>query len=253
MLWILLVACASSPKVTAQAVSPEAAAVAKPSEASSAQPTKFTITSKDEVWTRTWKQKPTGAEIPVSLPVITLPDPAAQAKADKALSVKALLDQTRAEIEEDGWVDRITWKETFRGGGLVNLDIHVEGSGAYPDSWTKHVVMSMETGARVGADTFAKKTSAALISRLNDALQAKVQAKVAEDPEVAELLSNVAFAKGGLDHFSVSRAGVVFHHTFALPHALAAAAPGGDLLLPWAETGHYLSRSSPLARLASGQ
>lgn len=203
------------------------------------------VGGRDEVWTRARTDKGTGTDIRVSLPVVWVTDPALQQKIDLALAPEALLDQTRAEIEADGWVDHVSWDRTYGRKGLLSLVVTVEGSGAYPDTLKKYVVLDLKTGAVLGAEQFADTT--ALIQRADRMIQGRVR-RAKGDAELADLVAGASFTADNLSGYSLSDRGVVFHYDFGFPHALLAAEPDGDVSVSWDDVADALAPDVALRR-----
>lgn len=209
------------------------------------------VVSKDEVWKRQFKEKPSGEDIPVSLPMVLVNDPVVQAKIDAQLTPEKLLGDSRATIEADGWVDGVAWSQTFSGQGVLGLEIAVEGSAAYPSGYVKPVVLDLSSGESLGRESFDPSRQPDLVRKLNVMLTARVAQAVAEEPEVAEILDGVHVSEDVLSNFSIKPEGVVFHAQFGLPHVVEAASPDPDFTVPWMAMRGFLAKGSPLHAVAA--
>lgn len=209
------------------------------------------VLSKDEVWKRKFKEKPSGEDIPVSLPMVLVNDPALQPKIDALLTPEKLLGDPRATIEEDGWVDAVRWQQTWLGQGVLGLEIAVEGSAAYPSGYVRPVVIDLSAGAAIGSETFDAARQADLLRKLNVMLTARVAQAVAEEPEVAEAISDLHVSDDVFSNFSITNDGIVFHAQFGLPHVLEAASPDPDFAVPWMAMRGFLAKGSPLLAIAA--
>lgn len=205
-----------------------------------------------ETWRRPGTHKPS-QDIPVSLPLVWVADVAAQQNLDRLLAPEALLGSARAELEADGWVDQISTEVGFSAGGLLNLVVTVEGSGPYPDQYTVAPLIDLHAGARVGAEVFAASQQDALLARLEAMLQRNIGLAVGVEPEIAPLLQDRHVGSGLLSQLRLRPEGVVFSYDYGLPHAVAAAAPDGELFLGWGEILPYLAPDTPLAGLARAE
>lgn len=203
------------------------------------------VGARDEVWKRANADKGAGPDIQISLPVVWVADPALQQKLDLALAPEVLLDQPRAEVEADGWVDKVHFDKTYGKKGLLSLTVTIEGSGAYPDAIEKHVVIDLKTGATLGAEQWGD--SAAFVQRADRVIQSRVR-KVRDDPEMADLVTGAAFTAENMATYHLTDKGVVFTYDFGFPHAVLAAEPDGEVLLPWSNAHEALVADSPLRR-----
>ena len=210
--------------------------------------------AKAETWRRPDTSIKPDPEIPVSLPVVWVADPAANAAIAALLTPEALLGDPRAQIEADGWVDGVAFEVGFQKAGLLSLSVAEEGSAAYPDGVVIERVIDLQTGARIGADAWDPAQQAALISRLDRTLQASIATTKAEAVSFGEDAPDPGIYEGHavkvetLADFGLRPEGVLFHYHFGFPHAILAAEPDGDLLLPWSEVGAYAKADCALRR-----
>lgn len=205
-----------------------------------------TVETVSETWTRHNTDKWSGPTLAVALPRVVVADPAVQAALDAALTPEALLGDPRARIEADGWVDAVSFETTLNRAHIVSFKVTVEGSGAYPDSFDRVVVLDTLSGARIGPETFSDTGKPLLIERV----QAEVNVRrEAADPEVRELIDPVRFTEAELGSFLATEPGLVFTIPWGLPHAMVAAEPSRDVTVVWADALPALVPGSPLRRL----
>ncbi|MEZ4235356.1 MAG: hypothetical protein R3F59_04195 [Myxococcota bacterium] len=198
-----------------------------------------------ETWTRANRDKWSGPTIAVTLPHVYLADPAAQSRADALLTPQQLIGDPRAQIEADGWVDAVRTTVLLERGGVLSLRVDTEGSGAYPDGYSKAVILDERTGAAIGPETFSPAGRAALTAKVAAEVAKR---KAAATSEVQELVAGVQFTEKQLVGFAVSPAGLEVPFGWGLPHVLAAAIPDEDVVLPWSAVAEALAPGSPLAR-----
>lgn len=214
-----------------------------------ARPGAAVVYGMTEVWTRPGTTKPT-TSFEVTLPRVRVVDPVAQGRIDAALTPEALLGDPQAQIEADGWVDAARFETTLNRDAVLSLLVTVEGSGAYPDSYNRAVVLDLLTGGQIGADTLSDAGRTALVARVSEEV---AQRKAAADPEVQEMLAPVAFTDRDLVGFEATEQGLGFFVPWGLPHAIAAASPDPVVTVAWAEVAPNLAPGSPLARVAAAR
>lgn len=210
------------------------------------------VAERRETWQREWQAKPVGVDIPVCLPWVLVADPELQDAMDALLSPEALIGQPRAEAEADGWLDAVDFEVGYAAAGVVDLRMQIDGSGAYPSTRRRSVVVFVPEARVLGAEVFSQPE--ALAARVDATLQERARAsEAAEDPEVAAQMAERRFTAASLGGFSLSEQGVIFHHAWGFPHAVQAMAPDGDVLVPWVELEAHLGEGSPLAAAAKRQ
>lgn len=209
------------------------------------------LASKVETWRRTDTQIKPELDIPVALPQIWVADPTVNTAIAALLTPEALLGGARAQLEADGWLDTVSFEAPFQKNGLVSLVVNQEGMAAYPDVVSAERVIDLKAGRVLGAESWDPARQAELISRLDGLLQAEITSTRAEfkpDEVDPELFQGHTVRAETLGRFGLRPQGVVFHYEFGFPHAMLAAEPDGDLLVPWAEVSPFLVADSPLKR-----
>lgn len=212
------------------------------------------LVARTETWRRAEGSSKPDPEIPVSLPQVWVADPARSAAIAALLTPEALLGQTRAQIEADGWVDSVSFEATWQKAGLLSLSVIQEGSAAYPDGVVEDRVIDLAAGARLGAEVWDPAQQPALVARLDQALGANIRAAQAEAASYGEDAPDPSLYEGHavksevLAGYGLRPEGVVFHYNFGFPHVIQAAEPDGDLLLPWREVGTYAKADSAVRR-----
>lgn len=246
-----LLACGGRAPVESPSATPVASPSAAPPSAAPAASDAWVVTAEAQTWTRKNKDIKPDPAIPVLWPRVSGPDPAVVAAVAALLTPEAVFGETRAEIEENGWADGISFEATYEQHGLLGLVLSMEGSAAYPDGFSRELAIDLEKGVRVGPESFTVEGRKQLINRLNTQLAANIAAaRAALEPgdDLGDLLEGHAVQDKHLERFGLRPTGVVFHYAFGFPHVALAAEPDGDLLVPWAEIGPWLSPESPLRR-----
>lgn len=140
----------------------------------------------------------------------------------------------------------------------MDVGLTVEGSGAYPSGYTKHVVVDLRTGNQVKpADIFTNLPALVKEMRrkqLEEIEESKKEIKTAE-PDLVEM-SNQIFAERdlkteNLDFFSVSDKGVTFYYEWDFPHFARSMEPLGEYFFSFDELKPFIRRGGLLEKLAS--
>lgn len=196
-----------------------------------------------------WKK-----EAVLHFPVFKGPaDPDLRRRIQEAAGLKAGTDNSLEEwkADESSWLDEIDYEVRYNRNSILNLIYTVSGSGAYPDSFSTSLVIDLETGKRLTAvDLFNRASLEALATRLNQALNADVEAtrrKWGDDWKGAdEEVKNARFDVDHLDDFTIDNRGLTFHYDFGFPHVAKAMSPKGSYLLSWKELAPYIDPQGPL-------
>lgn len=207
------------------------------------------------VWTRkeTWPRGADGFKhdpIRATLPAVLVADPGAQAKLDALFVPERLVGDPKAQIVADGWVDEIGHDVAFDRAGIVAVVVHVDGSGAYPDRYSRALTVDARTGAEIGVESFTAAGSAALVAAVEAEIERR---KRAAEPEAAEMIAGVHFDAKKLAGFYPTREGLAFHVDWGLPHAVAAASPDERVVIPWARCASAIAPGAPLQRAAGAR
>lgn len=84
----------------------------------------------------------------VTYPVISgLNDPKVLRRVQSILQIKKAFDSSLAEYREDSWLDEFTFKVNYNKNYLLDITFTQSGSGAYPDTHTKHVTINLKMAA----------------------------------------------------------------------------------------------------------
>jgi hypothetical protein len=142
---------------------------------------------------------------------------------------------------------------------ILDITFSQSGSGAYPDSQTKHFAVDLRNGTVI-------KASGAFVANKLDALVGLVRAKF--QAELAQILKDLAesksdaediriskeaqdaleFKRSDIDDFSIGDKGVTFLFDAGYPHAIQAFEPEGRYFFSYTELKPYIKRDGPLGQ-----
>lgn len=217
-----------------------------------------TITPKKQTYRRPKPLQDFKKTFTITWPKVKAATPALSRKIETALSYEKNFDFTiREEMREIQWLEDASYEVLYNKGDILCVSLFIEGSGAYPDSSTRFVVLDSSTGV--------KQTPAMVFTNLNGlaAMIAKDQKKeigetIVEirkdpdfrDPDPSTMFENSKFTAADLKGFSVDAKGVTFHYDYGFPHVIQAAEPPGEFSYSWAEMKPYLKTGGLLAGMA---
>lgn len=184
-----------------------------------------------------------------TLPAILVVDPAVQAKLDALASPQRLIGDPQEQIIADGWVNETRYETALNRAGVLALVVYVDGSGAYPDQFTRTLTVDTHTGAEIGLEAFTAAGRTALVAAVDAEVQRR---KRSADPEVADLIANVHFDDASLAGFYPTPEGLVFRVSWGFPHAIEAMEPDSLVVIPWATCIPAIAPGSPLLRAGLG-
>jgi len=196
-----------------------------------------------------------GKEALIHAPVVQgVPDESLRSRIQDSVGLKAGTDETleewKADFEDSWWLDEIEYKVGYNRNFLLNLIYTVSGTGAYPDSFSKSLVVDLRTGKPLAAkDLFKSASLEALAARLNRELKADVEAtrrKWGADWDGEEEVKNARFDVAHLDDFTLGERGINFHYDFGFPHVIKALEPRGTYFLSWKQLAPYIDTKGPL-------
>jgi hypothetical protein len=192
----------------------------------------------------------------VRYPVVTgLASRAAQSRTQTALSLKAAigqsLDELRKEFRESWWLDEVDFTVVYNRHGLLDVEYTVQGTGAYPDGYTKHVVVNLKTGERLRArDLFTPSGLPRVVGLVDRAMQAEIRKNIQESArqgeDIRDQLKEARFQEKNVDAFSLDKSGITFYYDFGFPHVIKALEPEGSYRFPYVALKPYLRADSPL-------
>ncbi len=196
-----------------------------------------------QTWTRSEDLKPS-RDFKVVLPVARSSDAAVQATLDATLSVRSVLGESRASVQEIGWTDEVLTEVAWHSHGLADFRVEVQGSSAYPTTLVHHMLIDLLTGERITESTFSNPEG--LVRHLADAMAPRL---AAADPRVSGMLRRPD--SSDLSRLQINAESLIIEVDHGLPHAAAALAPNGLVTIPWSTAVAWLAHDSPLRRAAA--
>ncbi len=194
-------------------------------------------------------------EASISFPLVK-GESATVAKIQKAVSLKTVFDQSleefTAEFRESWWLDEISFKVNYNKNFLLDITFYMSGTGAYPSTTVKHVLVNLKTGDALRAmDVFnasSLKTIAAMVdSRMQSEIKTTIASWTKQGEDVKELFQDKRFTVENLDSFSVSDRGVTFLYDFEFPHVVKAVEPEGKYFFSFEQLKPHIRRDGLLA------
>ncbi|HTK36989.1 MAG TPA: hypothetical protein VL325_00730, partial [Pyrinomonadaceae bacterium] len=191
----------------------------------------------------------------ITYPKVAGLNAAVSKKLESSISYEKAADvNVKDELGDIQWLEEATYKVNYNKNGILDITLSVSGSGAYPSSYDRTVVVNLATGDRVTpADVFTNL--AGLAAKCRRIQQAEVKRSLAdikknepdaEDPE--SLFAEAKFTTENLKEFTVSDRGVAFLYDYGFPHVLQALQPDGRYLIPWREMKPFIKPGGLLAR-----
>ncbi len=190
--------------------------------------------------------------------VLGLTDGSVLRRIQKTLAIKNVFDSTLEEYRQDGWLTDFDYRVNYNTNYLLDITFTQSGMGAYPDTQTKHFLISLRTGAVIkAADAFNSDALANLATMASQKLKAETR-KIVKDLEsdketsadeksaLKDQLEQLKLERENLDEFSVSDKGVTFIYDAGFPHAIKALEPDGRYFFSYAALRTYIKRNGPL-------
>lgn len=208
------------------------------------------------------RDSPDRAKAIVRYPIIKgLSNAIALRRIQNTLSLKNASGSTLAEFRRESGLLSFDYKVNYNQNYLLDITFSGESMGAYPETYTKHFLIGLESGKVLkAADAFKPESLAALAhladqklkDQIKELLQANEEDKSTDADQrsvVKEELSRLKFGVKNLDEFSVSDKGVTFLYDAHFRHAIRALEPDGEYFFSYAELRPYIRRDGPLGTL----
>lgn len=193
----------------------------------------------------------------VTYPKVKAATPALSKKIETEISYQKNSNlNLREELNDIQWLEEASYEVNYNKNGLLDVALSMEGSAAYPSSFTQYVVIDLKSGNRVRPqDIFTNLAGLAAKGRRAQLAEIKkAQAEYKKDPESKDFDGNEYFkeAKFGikeLNEFTISDKGVTFLYEYGFPHVVLALQPDGRYFFSWAELKPFIKRGGLLAKL----
>lgn len=196
----------------------------------------------------------------VTYPVISgLKNPTVLKRIQSILQIKNVFDTSLAEYREDTWLEEFGYKVNYNKNSILDITFTQSGSGAYPDTHTKHFALNLKNGSVIKAsDVFVTDNLTILSAMVNRKLQNEIRKILAElsaskrDPEDTRIAKEAGevleFKVENLDDFSVGTKGITFLYDAGYPHVIQAFEPDGRYFFSYSELKPYIKRDAMLGQ-----
>lgn len=195
----------------------------------------------------------------VTYPVISGLSPAVLRRVRAVLDFKNIFDYSLKEYREDVWLSEFGYVVNYNRNYLLDITFTQDGSGAYPDSHSKHFLINLRDGSVVKAsDAFEFARLAELVALIDRKLQLELEQieKENTDPNEApdekaarqEAQEVLKFGVKDLDDFSVGTKGITFLYDAGFPHAIQASEPQGRYFFSYSELRRFIKPDGPLGQ-----
>lgn len=161
----------------------------------------------------------------------------------------------KEEMGEIQWLEEADYTVGYNKNGVLSINLFITGSGAYPSSSNKNVVVDLKTGNNVRtANVFTNLNGLVAKIRTMQKEEIKEAIKVIkEDPDYKdentdELFQNKDFKIADLEGFSLDDKGVIFKYDYGFPHVIQALQPDGTYFFSWAQLKPFIKPAGLLGR-----
>lgn len=196
--------------------------------------------------------KRTGKDVPDHKKTFTLNYPKVAGVNGK--KIEAILDYEKnfdfkivEEQKELFWLGSADYEVKYNKSNILQVDLFIEGSGAYPSGSTKRIIVNSKNGTRVKpSDVFTNLSGLASLGEKS--LQTEIKTETARikkdepDFDPSEYFNNAKFTTDNLWAFTVSDTGLTFHYDYGFPHVALALQPDGDFFYKWSELKPFIKK-----------
>ncbi len=206
------------------------------------------------------KDFPNKKRATVTYPVVSgLNNPQILRRVQSILQVKNIFESSIAEYREDNWLEDFSYKVNYNRNNILDITFTQEGSGAYPDTQSRHFAINLKNGTVIKAsNVFVTDKLPALRTMVNEKLQSELKEILEslrdsksdlEDARVAaEAQEALDYEPEDLDNFEVGPKGITFLYDAGYPHVIQAFEPEGRYFFSYAELKPYIKREGPLGQ-----
>jgi hypothetical protein len=175
------------------------------------------------------------------------------------LQVKNVFDSSIDEYRQDRWLEEFGYKVNYNRNHILDVTFTQSGSGAYPDTHTKHFAINLKDGNVIKAsDVFLSDKSQTLAALVNNKLQGELKKILEElsasksDPEDSRIAKEaqepLKFTIENLDEFSIGAKGITFLYDAGYPHVIQALEPNGEYFFSYSELKPFIKRDGLLGQ-----
>lgn len=214
------------------------------------------ITARKQVYTRPKPSMDFKRRFTVNYPMVKAGSPVLSKKIEQTISYKRVFDfDLKDELGEIQWLEEADFKVKYNSRGLLCIWLFIAGSGAYPSSSTKTLVVDLSSGKPVTpVDVFVNQT--ALVAEVKKKQRVEIDRAIDElrkDPDrgesdPADLFKETIFSAEGLSEFEIDAKGITFIYDYNFPHVIQALQPDGRFTFSWREMKPYIKPNSPFAK-----
>lgn len=214
------------------------------------------ITSKKTTYTRRKPISDYKKTFTVNYPKVKAANALLSKKIETSISYEKNFEFTlKEEMGEIQWLEEADYTVDYNKNGVLSIELFITGSGAYPSSSNKNIVVDLKTGNKVRPiDVFTNLTG--LVSKIKAMQKEEIKAGIKvikEDPDSGdlntdELFQDKDFKIADLEGFSLSDKGVTFKYDYGFPHVIQALQPDGTYFLDWAQLKPFIKRTGLLGR-----
>jgi len=206
------------------------------------------------------KDFPNKKRATVTYPVISgLKDAQVLDRVQAILQVKNVFDSSIAEYRDDNWLEEFSYKVNYNKNNILDITFTQDGSGAYPDTQTRHFAINLKNGNVIKAsDVFVASSLPTLRTMLDGKLQGELKEILESlkdsksDPEDVRIASEAQEPQGytneNLDDFEVGAKGITFLYDAGYPHVIQAFEPNGRYFFSYSELKPFIKRDGPLGQ-----
>ena len=206
------------------------------------------------------KDFPNKKRATVTYPVISaLRNAQVLGRVQAILQVKNVFDSSIAEYRDDNWLEEFSYKVNYNKNNILDITFTQDGSGAYPDTQTRHFAINLKNGNVIKAsDVFIASSLPTLRTMLDGKLQSELKEILESlkdsksDPEDVRIASEAQEPQGytieNLDDFEVGAKGITFLYDAGYPHVIQAFEPNGRYFFSYSELKPFIRRDGPLGQ-----
>ena len=206
------------------------------------------------------KDFPNKKRATVTYPIISgLKNAQVLGRVQAILQVKNVFDSSIAEYRDDNWLEEFTYKVNYNKNNILDITFTQDGSGAYPDTQTRHFAINLKNGSVIKAsDVFIASSLPTLRTMLDGKLQSELKEILESlkdsksDPEDIRIASEAQEPQGytieNLDDFEVGAKGITFLYDAGYPHVIQAFEPNGRYSFSYSELKSFIKRDGPLGQ-----
>jgi hypothetical protein len=188
-------------------------------------------------------------------PKVKAATPALSKKIETAISYEKVSElNIKEETTEVQWLEEASYTVNYNKYGILAITLSVTGTGAYPSTFNKTVVVDLKTGNRVmpgmvfnnivGLTAKGKKAQEKEVKQA--IIDIKKEEPDFEDP--ASMFGSTDYEAENLNEFSVSDKGVTFIYDYGFPHVALALQPNGRYFFSWREMKPFIKPAGLFGR-----